>query len=102
MSTTRINVNEVVGLTSKVNKAKVIVNGVMSGISTTKWRTDAQILNQYDINARFRKVHNALWQIERDISSIGKAVENGAIQYQITEATVRRMRNEITANKRTP
>lgn len=85
MAKTKINPEDVINSSSKANSAQSIVSGVISGISSTRWMIDSQILNRNGIGTSLGNVQGQITQIEQNIGRISQTVENGVMQYQATE-----------------
>lgn len=85
MAKTKINPADVINSSSKASSAQSAVSGVVSGIYSTRWMIDSQILNRNGIGASLGTLQGQIAQLEQDIRKISQTVENGASQYQATE-----------------
>lgn len=83
-----INTAEVVNSGSKARAAKSTTGSVVGRIAGVRSGTDSQILSRGGLGSRLDAVYNKVAQLEREIAAIQNAVENGAMQYQRTEASL--------------
>lgn len=83
-----INTAEVVNSGSRARAAKSATGSVVGRIAGVRSGTDSQILSRGGLGSRLDAVYHKVAQLEREIAAIQSAVENGAMQYQRTEASL--------------
>lgn len=88
MAKIKINTTDIINSSTKASSVRAGVAAVSYGISSTRWKTDSQILGRNGIDGRLNGVQEQVEQIEKDILTIYQTVDNGAIKYQNTETWV--------------
>lgn len=88
MSTTRINVTEVVNSLPSINSAQSTVSNVAWGIAATSGGVDAAILARNGIGWRLNSVQAQVAQIAQKLQAISDATSSGAMLYGQTEAAI--------------
>ncbi len=83
-----INTTEVVNSGSKAGIAKNITGSVAGRIDAVKNATDSQILGRGGLGGRLDAVYRKVSQLEQKIAEIQSTANNGAMQYQRTEASL--------------
>lgn len=97
MAQIKINVWEVVGLSSTITSAKNTVSNVKSCFSSTRNQVEGRVLNRNNLGNRMSNVSFQLSSIENRITSIKNMVEKGANSYYNADVRVMGMKNALTS-----
>lgn len=98
MSTTKIKVNSVKGLSSTANKAKSKVSTAKSSFTRTKNSVDSKIQGRANIGSRMNSLNTRMSEVEAKIGRIDSTVQNCANKYSNTEQRVNNMGDDVKNN----
>ena len=95
MGSIKINVGAVIGLSSEIKRAGVIVSGVRTDLNSVRSRIDTRVLNRNNLFSRLQSASSQLSLIENRITRIKTTVENGASSYSAVDKKLRLLANNL-------
>lgn len=98
MSTTKINVNGVRGLSSTASNAKGKVSSAKSSFARTKNSVDGKIQNRANIRSRMDSLSTRMNEVEYKIGRIDATVQGCANKYSTTELKVNQLGDNVKNN----
>ena len=98
MSTTKINVNGVRGLSSTASKAKGKISSAKSSFERKKNSVDGKIQNRANIRSRMDSLNTRMNEVEYKIGRIDATVQGCANKYSTTELKVNQLGDNVKNN----
>lgn len=95
MGSIKINVGAVIGLSSEIKRAGVIVSGVRTDLNSVRSRIDTRVLNRNNLFSRLQSASSQLSLIENRITRIKTTVENGVSSYSAVDKKLRLLANNL-------
>lgn len=89
MSTTKIDVEAVIGSSTHVFSAKNTVSNISASFYSTKNHVDSSIQSRCNISNRMQSIYSKITSVENQLTRVKSTVENGANNYYHTDMCVK-------------